>query len=85
MSIWFNKAITIETIAPISKNTLGEHIGMQFSEIGEDYLKATMLLIIVPTSLMVYCTAVPLLHWQKHWAVFPLHWLLTRKNLFVLV
>ena len=42
MSIWFNKAITIEKIAPISKNTLGEHIGMQFSEIGEDYLKATM-------------------------------------------
>jgi 1,4-dihydroxy-2-naphthoyl-CoA hydrolase len=42
MSIWFNKAITIEHIAPISKNTLGEHIGMQFSEIGEDYLKATM-------------------------------------------
>jgi len=42
MSIWFNKAITIEKIAPISKNTLGEHIGMQFSEIGENYLKATM-------------------------------------------
>jgi 1,4-dihydroxy-2-naphthoyl-CoA hydrolase len=42
MSIWFNKAITVEKLAPISKNTLGEHIGMQFSEIGEDYLKATM-------------------------------------------
>ena len=42
MSIWFNKTLTIENIAPISKNTLGEHIGMQFSEIGEDYLKATM-------------------------------------------
>jgi 1,4-dihydroxy-2-naphthoyl-CoA hydrolase len=42
MSIWFNKTLTIEDIAPISKNTLGEHIGMRFSEIGEDYLKATM-------------------------------------------
>jgi len=42
MSIWFNKAITVEKLAPTSKNTLGEHIGMQFSEIGEDYLKATM-------------------------------------------
>ncbi|QEC67013.1 hotdog fold thioesterase [Panacibacter ginsenosidivorans] len=42
MSIWFNKSLTIKNIAPISKNTLGEHIGMEFSEIGEDYLKATM-------------------------------------------
>jgi len=42
MNIWYNKTITIEDIAPISKNTLGEHVGMQFSEIGEDYLKATM-------------------------------------------
>ena len=42
MNIWFNKSLTIEDIAPISKNTLGEHIGMQFSEIGDNYLKATM-------------------------------------------
>jgi len=42
MSIWFKKTLTIENLQPISKNTLGEHIGMQFSEIGEDYLKATM-------------------------------------------
>ena len=42
MSIWFNKTLTIENIAPISKNTLGEYLGMQFSEVGEDYLKATM-------------------------------------------
>ena len=42
MSIWFNKNINIVNIAGIGKNTLGEHIGIQFSEIGDDYLKATM-------------------------------------------
>ena len=42
MSIWFKKTLNIENLAPISKNTLGEYLGMQFSEIGEDYLKATM-------------------------------------------
>lgn len=42
MSIWFNKEITIAHFDHWGKNTLGEHIGMKFSEIGEDYLKATM-------------------------------------------
>lgn len=42
MSIWFNKTLTIEMIAPVSKNTMGEHLDMRFSEIGADYLKATM-------------------------------------------
>ncbi|MFY8045517.1 MAG: hotdog fold thioesterase [Chitinophagaceae bacterium] len=26
----------------MGKNTLGEHLGMQFTEVGENYLKATM-------------------------------------------
>ncbi|CAN5611723.1 hotdog fold thioesterase [soil metagenome] len=42
MSIWFNKNIIITDLQKLGKNTLGEHIGMQFTEIGEDYLKATM-------------------------------------------
>lgn len=40
--IWHNQAVTLSDIAHLGKNTLGEHLGMQFSEIGPDYLKATM-------------------------------------------
>lgn len=42
MSIWFKKDLTIEEIQPLGKNTMGEHLGMLFTEVGEDYLKATM-------------------------------------------
>ena len=42
MSIWFNKSISIDDVKPISKNTMGEHIGIEFTEIGENYLKAKM-------------------------------------------
>lgn len=41
-NIWYNQAVTLADIAHLGKNTLGEHLGMQFSEIGSDYLKATM-------------------------------------------
>jgi 1,4-dihydroxy-2-naphthoyl-CoA hydrolase len=42
MSIWFNKNISLQDFAHWGKNTLGEHLGMQFTEIGDNYLKATM-------------------------------------------
>lgn len=42
MSIWFNKTLTIEDIQPLSNNTMGAHLGMLFTELGTDYLKATM-------------------------------------------
>lgn len=42
MSIWFHKALTIADIQPLGKNTMGEHLGMIFTELGDDYLKATM-------------------------------------------
>ncbi len=42
MSIWFHKTLTITDIQPLGKNTMGEHLGMVFTELGEDYLKATM-------------------------------------------
>ncbi len=42
MSVWFNKSISIEDVKPISKNTMGEYIGIEFTEIGENYLKAKM-------------------------------------------
>lgn len=42
MAIWFNKTLTIADIQPLGKNTMGEHLGMVFTELGDDYLKATM-------------------------------------------
>ena len=42
MPLWFKKDITINDIQHLGKNTLGEHLGIQFSEIGENYFKATM-------------------------------------------
>ncbi len=40
--IWFKKDLTVEEIQPLGKNTMGEHLGMVFTEVGPDYLKATM-------------------------------------------
>ena len=40
--MWFNKDVRIEEINSLGKNTMGEFIGIQFTERGEDYLVATM-------------------------------------------
>jgi 1,4-dihydroxy-2-naphthoyl-CoA hydrolase len=42
MPIWFNKALRLEDFAGLGQGTLGEHIGIRFSEVGENFLKATM-------------------------------------------
>lgn len=42
MSIWFNKNLQLSDFAHWGENTLGEHLGMKFTEIGDNYLKATM-------------------------------------------
>ncbi len=42
MAIWFHENISVEQLVPLGKNTLGEHLGMVFTEIGDDYLKAIM-------------------------------------------
>jgi 1,4-dihydroxy-2-naphthoyl-CoA hydrolase len=42
MSIWFNKSLSVEEIKPISKNTMGEYIGIELTEIGENYIKGRM-------------------------------------------
>jgi len=41
MTIW-NTRTTIEQLTEISKNTLVEHLGIEFLEVGESYLKAKM-------------------------------------------
>jgi 1,4-dihydroxy-2-naphthoyl-CoA hydrolase len=42
MSIWFRENITLDTIQSFGKNTMVEHIGIEFIEIGENYIKAKM-------------------------------------------
>jgi 1,4-dihydroxy-2-naphthoyl-CoA hydrolase len=42
MSIWFEPTVTTEQIQALARQTMVEHIGIEFSEIGEDYLKARM-------------------------------------------
>lgn len=42
MSIWFNKAITLESIKDFGKDTMADYLGMQWVEIGDDYLKLSM-------------------------------------------
>lgn len=40
--IWFKKEFSLEKLQGMSAGTMGEHLGINFTEIGEDYLKATM-------------------------------------------
>jgi 1,4-dihydroxy-2-naphthoyl-CoA hydrolase len=41
-SIWFNKDLKIFDIQSFGENNLGAHLGMEFAELGADYLKGTM-------------------------------------------
>ncbi len=42
MSIWFDKNLRLEMIAPLGANTISEHLGIEWVEIGDDYIKAKM-------------------------------------------
>jgi 1,4-dihydroxy-2-naphthoyl-CoA hydrolase len=42
MAIWFNPAVTAEELRPLGDNTMSDHIGIEFTEIGDNYLKAKM-------------------------------------------
>jgi len=42
MVIWHKKDLSLLDFEHLGKNTMGEHIGIRFSEVGENYLKATM-------------------------------------------
>lgn len=41
-AIWFNKLLTLADIKPLGSNTMGEHLGMQWIAVGDDYLKMKM-------------------------------------------
>ncbi len=40
--IWWNKALTLEQLHPVGNKTMGEHLGMEWVEIGTDFLKMRM-------------------------------------------
>lgn len=42
MSIWFEPTVTTEQIQGLARQTMVEHIGIEFTEIGEDYLEGRM-------------------------------------------
>ncbi len=42
MSIWFNKSLSLADIKPLGPATMGEHLGMEWVELGNDYLKMKM-------------------------------------------
>lgn len=40
--IWFNKELQVADLAHLRNNTLADVIGLEFTEIGPDYIKGTM-------------------------------------------
>lgn len=40
--IWYNKALTVHDLEGLGKDTMGEYLGMKFTEVGPNYLKASM-------------------------------------------
>lgn len=42
MIIWHNKQLVLSDLEGLGKNTMAEHLGIRFSELGKNYIKATM-------------------------------------------
>jgi 1,4-dihydroxy-2-naphthoyl-CoA hydrolase len=42
MSIWFNKSFTVDLLHSIDQHSMREYLGIEFIEIGENFLKAKM-------------------------------------------
>ncbi|MEO5998533.1 MAG: hotdog fold thioesterase [Chitinophagaceae bacterium] len=42
MSIWFKKDLEMDDLVPLGKSTMAEHLGMEWVEVGDNFLKARM-------------------------------------------
>jgi 1,4-dihydroxy-2-naphthoyl-CoA hydrolase len=42
MSIWFKKDLSLSDFGDLGKNTMSEHLGIEWTALGDDYLKAKM-------------------------------------------
>ena len=40
--IWYKKDLKLQDLAPLGKGTMTEFIGIEFTELGDDYIKARM-------------------------------------------
>jgi len=40
--IWFDKELSIEKLKPLGPNTMAAHIGIEWVEVGENFMKAKM-------------------------------------------
>lgn len=40
--IWFNKAVTVDNLRSLSPGTMGNHLAMEWVEVGADFLKMKM-------------------------------------------
>lgn len=41
-SIWYKKEITTDDLKPLGPDTMGEHLGIEWVELGNNYIKAKM-------------------------------------------
>ena len=42
MTIWFDKNISVADLKPLGNGTMSEYLGIEWTEIGQDFLKARM-------------------------------------------
>jgi 1,4-dihydroxy-2-naphthoyl-CoA hydrolase len=42
MRIWYKKDLVIEDLLSVGKDTMGEYLGIEWTEIGDDFIKARM-------------------------------------------
>ncbi len=42
MTIWFDKSLTLQKLKEYGKNTMADFLGMEWVEIGDDFLKLSM-------------------------------------------
>jgi 1,4-dihydroxy-2-naphthoyl-CoA hydrolase len=42
MRIWFNKDLSLNDIKPLGKDTMGDYIGIEWMEVGDNFIKAKM-------------------------------------------
>lgn len=42
MPIWFDPSVTPEQVRPLSHQTMVEHLGIEITDVGDDFLKARM-------------------------------------------
>src|SRR5215510_12563758 len=42
MRIWFNQDLSLSDLRPLGRETMAEHIGIEWTELGDDFIKAKM-------------------------------------------